>query len=85
MKSIYGRVKKPVEPVALPILVHGDKLSTELHDLTERVINVRLGRVKTLIDSLKLSAAYNGSYSLSANQVGASSALFVLHKELLNK
>ena len=85
MKSIYGRVKKAADPVALPVMVHGDKLSNELHAVTERIINVRLGRVKTLIDSLKLSAAYAGSYSLSANQIGVSSSVFVIHKEILDQ
>lgn len=66
------------------MLIHGDKMSTELHAYTERVVNPRLARIKTSIETLKMSAANSGSYSLSANQIGISSAMFVIHKELLD-
>jgi hypothetical protein len=49
IKGIYDRVarKSPeiAEMMALPILVHGDKLSNELHGPTERIINVRMKRI----------------------------------------
>lgn len=84
MKSIYARVKKYADPAALPIMVHGDKISTMLHGLTDRVVNPRLSRVKVIIDTLKLSAGHCGSYSLSANQIGISNAIFVMHKDVLD-
>jgi len=67
IKSIYGRVKKFTDVKPLPILIHGDKMSTELYGVTERVVNPRLARIRMTIESLKLSAANSGSYSLSAN------------------
>ena len=84
-KSIYKRVKKFADPMPIPIMVHGDKLSTELHGLSERIVNPRLARVRATIDTLKLSAAHSGSYSLSANQIGIPNAIFVMHKELFDK
>jgi peptide deformylase len=33
---------------------------------------------------LRLSAANAGCYSLSANQIGISNAMFVIHKEAMN-
>lgn len=64
----------------LPILMHGASDSHILHKPTERIINSRLPRIKTSIEILKLSAAHSGAYSLSANQVGLSMSLFVMHK-----
>ena len=79
-KSIYGRVKKFNNVKPMPVMVHGDKMATEMYGTTERIINPRLGRIKATIETLKLSAAHSGSYSLSANQVGISNAIFVMHK-----
>lgn len=84
MKSIYGRLKKFTDVKPLPILIHGDKMSTELYGVTERIVNPRLARIKMTMETLKLSAANSGSYSLSANQLGISNAIFVMHKELLD-
>jgi len=51
----------------LPVLLHGASDSHILHKPTDRIINSRLARIKTSIEILKLSAAYSGSYSISAN------------------
>lgn len=84
MKSIYGRVKKYAEARPIPVMVHGDKLTEELHGVSNMIVNPRLNRIKTIIETLKLSAAHSGSYSLSSNQIGLSNALFVMHKELFD-
>jgi len=51
----------------MPVMVHGDKMSNELHACCERITNPRLARIKLTIDTLKLSAAHAGTYSLAAN------------------
>lgn len=79
-KSIYGRVKKFAEVKPVPVLIHGEKMSTELYSMTERIVNPRIGRIRATIETLKLSAAHSGSYSLSANQLGISNAIFVMHR-----
>jgi hypothetical protein len=56
-----------MEANPLPILIHGSKLSHELHAKCERITNPRLFRIKVASETLKLSAALSGSYSLSAN------------------
>jgi hypothetical protein len=33
VKSIYGMIKKLPDPQALPVLIHGEKLSQELHGI----------------------------------------------------
>lgn len=66
-KSIYGKIKELPPARPLPVFVHGEKLSSELHGVTSRLTNVNLPRVRLAIDTLKLSAAHSGSYSLSAN------------------
>jgi len=82
-KSIYGRVKKmPTDIRPIPILIQGDKLSTELYGTCDRIINPLLNRVQVAIMALKLSAAASGSYSLSSNQIGISQAAFVIHRRL---
>ena len=83
-KSIYGRVKKFSHARPAPILVHGDRVSTELYGVTERVVNPRISRIKATIETLRLSAAHAGSYSLSANQLGISNSIFVMHRQLLD-
>ena len=85
MKSIYGRVKKYADAQPIPIMIHGDKVSAQLHGLTERITNPRIGRIRTTIETLKLSAAYSGSYSLSSNQLGIPNSVFVMHKEILDQ
>ncbi len=60
-------MKKIPEVRPLPIMVHGDKLSTPLLGVTERIMNPRINRIKITIEALKLSAAVSGSYSLSCN------------------
>ena len=82
VKSIYGLVKKLPEAQALPVFIHGEKLSQELHGACQRITNTRLARVQLTIDTIKLSAAHSGSYSLSANQIGISNSIFVIHKKL---
>ena len=85
MKSIYDRVKKHAEARPLPVMVHGDKLATQMHYYCERIVNPRLSRVRVSIDVLKMSAAIAGSYSLSSNQVGIPNAAFIMHKDLLDR
>ena len=85
MKSIYDRVKKQAEARPLPVMVHGDKLATQMHYYCDRIVNPRLSRVKLSLECLKLSAATAGSYSLSANQVGIPNAAFIMHKDLLDR
>jgi hypothetical protein len=83
MKSIYGRVKQmPTEMRPLPILIQGDKMSTQLYGSCDRIANPYLKRVQITITALKLSAAISGSYSLSANQIGIPSAAFIIHKDV---
>ena len=65
-------------------MVHGDKLSGGMHGACERILNPRIGRIKTSLEALKLSAAHAGSYSLSSNQIGIPNAFFIMHKELLD-
>jgi hypothetical protein len=66
--SIYKRLKdKEIEANPLPILTHGGKLSQQLHMKCDRIINPGLARIKVAKETLKLSAALSGSYSLSAN------------------
>jgi len=66
--GIYDRIKsQPVQMAPLPVLLHGASDSHILHKPTDRIINSRLARIKTSIEVLKLSAAYSGSYSISAN------------------
>jgi peptide deformylase len=68
MSSIYKRLANRFPaPRALPILTHGSKDAKGLHERTERIVNPRIQRVKNAIQTLKLSAAVGGSYSLSAN------------------
>lgn len=84
IKGIYERVKTKQEEIkALPILVHGDKAATVLLGTTERVANPRTSRVALTIDALKKTAAVSGSFSLSANQIGITNSVFVIHKEIL--
>ena len=85
MKSIYDRVKKYADARPLPVMVHGDKLATQMHFIAERIVNPRLSRVKLSLECLKLSAATAGSYSLSGNQVGIPNAAFIMHKDLLDR
>ena len=59
-------------------------MAAELYGVGERVLNPRLSRIQASIETLKLSAAVSGSYSLSANQLGISSAIFVMHKNLFD-
>ena len=84
-KSIYGRVKNFNVVKPMPVMIHGEKMSTELYSVTERILNPRLGRIRATIETLKLSAAHSGSYSLSANQLGISNAIFVMHRQLLEQ
>lgn len=67
VKSIYGRLKKFNDVKPVPILTHGEKMAAELYGVGERVLNPRLSRIQASIETLKLSAAVSGSYSLSAN------------------
>ena len=67
IKSIYDRVKKVPEIEPMPIMVQGEKMSSLLFGVSERINNVRTSRVKTTIEALKASAAASGSYSLSSN------------------
>lgn len=83
--SIYQRLKeKQVDAMPLPVITHGaqSKQSHMLHAYCETVMNPRLGRIKTAADSLKMSAALHGSYSLSANQVGFPMNFFVMHRSI---
>ena len=84
VKSIYSKIKQRPPPTALPILIHGDKLSQELHGVCPRITNPRAKFVELTIETLKLSAAHAGSYSLSANQIGISNSIFVIHRNLTN-
>ena len=81
-KSIFKRVKEIPPPRPLPVLVHGDKVSAVLHGACERVTNINNKRVKYSIEAIKMSAAHHGAFSLSANQIGISSAIFVIHKHM---
>lgn len=83
-KSIYSRVKEIPATRPMPVMIHGDKMAQMLHGLCDRVTNHGLKRVKFSIDTLKLSAAHAGSYSLSANQIGNTNAIFVIHKHLID-
>ena len=83
IKSIYQKIKeKQIEASPLPILTHGGKLSHSLHQKCERLSNPRLARIKTAQETLKLSAALVGSYSLSMNQIGNPIAIFTMHKNM---
>ena len=85
-KSIYEKVKSKSiareDLTAIPVFVHGDKMSAQLHSPCERVVNVRMQRIRAAIEVLRLSAATAGSFSLSANQIGMTIAMFVMHKDL---
>ena len=81
-KSIYERVKTLPEARPLPVLIHGDKMSHQLHGVSERLSNVYMKRVELAVKTLKLSAASVGSYSLSANQLGLPTAIFVMYRDL---
>ena len=48
-------------------------------------MNLWNSRIKSSIELLKLSAASAGSFSLSSNQVGISSAIFIMHKKLFEE
>ena len=67
VKSIYSKIKPKPAATALPVLIHGDKLSQELHGVCPRITNPRAKWIDRTILTLKLSAAHAGSYSLSAN------------------
>jgi hypothetical protein len=46
-KSIYGKLAdKNLDAGAVPIQTHGSKLAHQLHLMSERIINPRLGRIK---------------------------------------
>jgi peptide deformylase len=81
-KSIFSKIKEIPPPIPMPVMVHGDKIAQTLHAPCDRISNHGLKRIKYTIDTLKLSAAHAGSYSLSANQIGITSAIFVIHKNL---
>ena len=51
-----------------------------MHIKAENILNPRLSRIKAINESLKLSAALSGSYSLSANQIGVPINVFTIHK-----
>lgn len=85
--TIYQRVQdKILEPVAMPIYINGTIQAQKLHAKTDKVTNPRISRIKTSIETLKISAALSGSYSLSANQIGIPWSIFTIHKSIpLNK
>lgn len=81
--SIYKRLQEKLpDPSPLPILTHGGKLSQQLHAQGERITNPRLGRVRVSQETLRLSAALQGSYSLSANQLGLPMSIMTVHKNI---
>ena len=80
-KSIYSKIKAP-EPQAVPILLHGSRISHQLYGAAELVQNPRLERVKSTISSLKLSAGKAGAYGLNCNQIGINSNMMTLYNQI---
>jgi len=81
--TIYNRLKDNIlEPVPMPIFIHGTTNQKKLHAKTDKVTNPRVSRIKTSIDTLKISAALSGSYSLSSNQIGLPISIFTIHKSI---
>ena len=84
MKSIFAKVKQKLPEneslIPLPISIHGDKNSL-LNKQCDRVSNLSSSRVKSAIQTLRISAATAGSYSLSCNQINLHYAIFAIHKD----
>ena len=81
--SIYSRLKEKVpDPMPVPILKFGSKVGHSLYTHAAYIQNHRLGRVRAGMESLKLSAARAGSYSLSAPQLNLSMQMIAVHKDL---
>ena len=59
-----------------------DSQENKLIDICEPVKNVGSARSKVLMDTLRLSASYNGCYSLAANQIQMPLRMFTMHNDV---
>lgn len=84
--SIYGRIaEKSPEACSHPILMYAEENSArQMKQRCEKVINPRLDRIKATQETLKLSAAVAGVYSLSAIQLGLPICMLTIHKAVPN-
>eukprot|EP00347_Sterkiella_histriomuscorum_P004363 403360741 len=82
-KSIYSKVKSTqFKPTVLPVLNHGDSGAEAIYQYCDRIVNSQSLKTKLITQSLKMTAAQHGLFSLSANQVNILQAIFTVHKHV---
>ena len=93
-KSIFKKLERIPDPKAAPIIQQAESnvffiinidYSKPVSKSTWMLLkNVGSKRATSVCDSIKLSAIYNGCYSLAANQVNMHHNIFTVHKNLKN-